>query len=136
MAFDPSTQTARIDFAETRRAFRIERKGLLKSKIVMKNEYGVNISQLDFEAAGANKGYIHLDDKRFLYSVDESDKEQITIYHSETEQPLISCSLANRPAETSGRKNVVQAYSHLLMTLCWFLFAPGKTEKEVMEFGL
>lgn len=135
LAFDPSTQTARVDFEETKRAFRIEKQGFLKNRIVLKNEYGVNIGELSYEKPGSKEGYIDMHGERFFYTIRDTEHEELIIYKTTIEEPLLSCNLSNGKHDTEHhKKNLADVYSHLLMALGWFLFLPLAKEKVV--YGL
>lgn len=132
LAFDPSTQTARVDCEETKRAFRIEKQGFLKSRIVLKNEYGINIGELNYEKPGSKDGYIDMHGERFFYTIRDTDHQELVIYQATIEEPLLCCNLSNeRHAGEHQKKNLADVYSHLLMALGWFLFLPVAREKLV-----
>jgi len=134
LAFDPATQTARVDCNETKRAFRIEKQGFFKRRIVLKNEYGVNLGELSYEKPGANQGFIDMNGERFFFGLRDNNQQELVIYKSTSEEPILSCNLSYDKQQGEQLKQpLTEVYSHLLMALGWFLFLP--VAKEKLLFG-
>ncbi len=130
LAYDPDTQSARLDCDISKRAFRIEKAGFLKNRTVLKNEYGVNIAQLAPEKNHANEGVIELEDQRLFYSINSLVDELVVFKHA-SQQFMVNCnfaSLKDALGLKKKNKNQLDDYSPLLMALGWFLFLPSKVE--------
>ncbi len=131
LAFNPSSNTARIECDDEKRVFLIRKEGILKSRTVLANEYGVRIGHTG--SVGTDH-FIEVNNERFFYSVPDRHNA-ITIFKESVDQPLAVCELtlpaedvtgANATGASASRKDRNErTYYSLLMTLCWFLFQPA-----------
>jgi hypothetical protein len=142
LVFNSSSNAARIDYAGEKRVFLIRKEGFLKNKVVIRNEYGVKIG---YAGTDVNGEFLEVNNERFFYSLDNSDKPTITIYKQVKDQPFAVCELdldeKDIMIDLSGKHKSVKedTRNSLLMTLCWFLFQPAKAsaKKEIpLEYSL
>jgi hypothetical protein len=63
--FDAATETVTLRRAESRRTFKIERRGFLKSKFTINNEYGVKIGEWIFDKNNSRNADIELYEQKF-----------------------------------------------------------------------
>ena len=119
------SQTAKVECANYRRIFKIEKKGFLQNKTIIKNEHGIKIGYLHLTPWFSNEGFIDFNDEHFYYSTQNNPLAELVIYKSSKKKPLSICSL-----KSNDEKN-----SCLLMALCWFLFMPFAKEN-VLEFAV
>ena len=121
------SQTAKVSSADSRRTFKIDKEGFLKTRTILKNEYGVKIGQLGLETWYSHEGFIELNGEKFHYAHGNNDNKELLIYKTSRSKPLFICSLnIEGTASVSLQKNkeVVDTQSWLLMSICWFLFLP------------
>ncbi len=131
------SQTAKVECANTRRVFKIEKEGFLRHKTVLKNEYGVKIGQLGFDAWNSSEGFIDLNDERLYYTVRNNPMAELIIYKESKKKPLLVCGLFANDGNTSvnfQKTTEADTYSCLLMALCWFMFMPVAKEN-VVEYA-
>ncbi len=124
------TKISRIECASDKRLFFIEKRGLLQSKTVIKNEYGILMGELIGENWEANEGMIVLDGKKYAYSLGTDSAHELVIYDEAKTRPLVSCSLSSvydeAPAIVRRSKSLHDTkYPCLLMALCWYLLKPA-----------
>lgn len=126
LVFNPSMNTARVEYADEKRVFLIRKEGFLKNKTVLRNEYGIRIGHTGSEK---NEDFIVLDNERFFYSVSDEKEPAVAIYKESKDQPIAVCGLDVQEGNHSvlpGRSLKEDTRQSLLMTLCWYLFQPVK----------
>ena len=136
LVFNADLNTARIEHKENKRMFMMERVGFLRSKTILKNEYGVKVGQFGSEKWNSPEGFIDLDNERYYYSIQNDQLPELVIYQSAITRPLLTCGLGdpqtNLKRGLSAKEN---KYACILTALCWYLFKPVNS-KEKMEFAL
>ncbi len=93
-----------------RRLFYYRKRGWFHKKLVLENEYGANLGELQKE--GKNE-YIVVDNKRYFISY--KTQKEVELLETTTNQPVFVCSL------DYDNPNPNISYS-LLMILCVYLF--------------
>ena len=129
------TKTTRIECADDKRLFFIEKKGFLNSRTVIKNEYGILVGEVLGETREAEKGIIELDGKRYEYSFTENTNGELVIFEENTNNPLVSCNLSSDHDEVAAVAKKSKSlhdtkYPSLLMALCWYLLKPAEKGTE------
>jgi DNA polymerase sigma len=126
LAFNSSSNFAKIEYEGQKRAFTIRYEGIFKNKMVMRNEYGVRIGQVSIEG---NDRQIALNDEKFFYAITDDKEPQVVIYKESPDKPLAVCALTldNEKNVLSSVKSTATQHS-LLLALCWYLFLPAAKE--------
>jgi hypothetical protein len=116
-----------VESAKEKRVFLIRSEGLLRSKTVMRNEYGVLIGQLRHEN---KENCIEMEHEKFFYFIREHSKQEVVIYKNSKEEPFTSCELNLDHMHFSLNKKLpAKLESGLLLSLCWYLMMPVVKEK-------
>lgn len=130
--FHSNTNSARIEYLDTRRVFLIRREGFLKNKTVLCNEYGV---RLGYIAHDNKENAIELNNKKFFYTLKNNE---LIIYKESPQKPLVVCELniniGNNGLAVIKEKKLTpesQVYSSLLLALGWYMFLPVARESAV-----
>ena len=128
LTYRSDTGTARVQYDDEKRTFMIGKEGFLKSKTVLRNEYGIKIGQLEYEKWNSAEGIIDLNGENLHYSINNNAAELI-IYKISKEQPLVRCGLTSSAGNSNIRFKKEDDLHHtiypcLLMALCWFIFLP------------
>jgi hypothetical protein len=132
LAFQTGSNYVRIEYGGEKRAFIIRYEGILKNKMVMRNEYGVRIGQVKVEN---NENLIALNDEKLHYYITTDTEPKLILYKDSKEIPLAVCDL-----HVENDKNILpsmkgSATQHsLLLALCWYLFHPV-TKETKREFA-
>jgi hypothetical protein len=100
-----------------KRLLRYRKSGLFRNKLVLENEYGVNLGELEKE--GAHE-YVIVDDKKFFLKY-KNDSE-VEIIDEELHQSLATCSLEYDNPNSKTDNN-------LLMVLCLYIFRKQKVHE-------
>lgn len=138
LVFNPASNAARIEYGDEKRVFLIRKEGFMKNKTVVRNEYGIHIGHTGSEN---NEDYIVLNNERYFYSVNNNSKDPaLTIYKENKETPLAVCELAVEQKDIlidlAGKTRLKDdAKNSLLLTLCWYLLHPTRTERP-LEYSL
>jgi len=125
ISFSKQTLIARVVSNIGKRLFFFEKKGILSSKALMKNEYGITMGVAEQERSGSKKGYMEFDGKRYCYILNENESGDLKLYDEEMKQSLLSCSfnsVSNGFAKTRSLMNT--KFPFLLLVLCWYTFEP------------
>jgi len=133
LEFHPTTNSARIEYADEKRVFLIRKEGFLKNKTVLCNEYGFRLGQLVYEN---KENFIELNNERFYYEVMEVPEPLVIIYKELKENPEVVCGLniAKPSLSVQNLKNKIlpiTALSSLLLALSWYMFLPAAKELAV-----
>jgi hypothetical protein len=136
LAFNSTSNFAKIECEGEKRAFMIRYEGFLKNKVVMRNEYGVHIGHVSTENAGAEREYlIDFSDEKLRYTITEDKEPRVIIYKESVENPLAVCELKldnDKSILPSVKPSATQ--QSLLLTLCWYLFQ-SVANKNVVEYA-
>jgi hypothetical protein len=126
LAFNSSSNFAKIEYGEEKRAFIIRYEGLFKNKMVMRNEYGIRIGQISAE----RENMVALNDEKLFYTITNDKEPRLILYKESADHPLAVCVLtldnergilpAVKPTTTQHR---------LLLALSWYLFKVVGKEK-------
>ncbi len=131
LAFNSSSNYARIEYAGEKRAFTIRYEGFLKNKMVMRNEYGVRIGSVSTEN---KENLIALNDEKLHYTITEDKEPKVIIYKDSIEDPLAICDLTLGSDKSILPSIKPAATQHsLLLALCWYLYLP--VAKENLEYA-
>jgi hypothetical protein len=80
LAFHPASKTIRISTDDEKRVFLLEKKGLLKSRTVLRNEYGVKMGQINHDSSPDFQGAIEIAEDHFTYTLNDSAPSQVVVY--------------------------------------------------------
>lgn len=137
LTINPRSQSARVECNKDQRVFLVRREGFLKSKIVLRNEYGIRIGEI---RNGGPDAFIEVDGRRFRFTLRNNPLAELALYAEDRKEPLITCGLKIEGGSTAvqvDRNTPLHHLSHpsLLMALCWYLFLPIAREN-VPEYAL
>lgn len=131
LAFNSSSNFAKIEYGEEKRAFIIRYEGLFKNKMVMRNEYGIRIGQVSTE----RENIIALNDERLFYTITNEKEPKLILYKESVDDPLAVCALKldNEKSVLPSVRTLATTHS-LLLALSWYLFRPV-TKAKTPEFA-
>jgi hypothetical protein len=120
LGFQSSSNFVKIESEGEKRAFTIRYEGFLKTKMVMRNEYGIRIGSVSTEN---KENLIAFNDEKLHYTITNDKEPQVIIYKESPDQPLAVCAL-----QLDNDKSILPAvkpsatHQSLLLALCWYLF--------------
>jgi hypothetical protein len=124
LTFHADSGSLRITADNEKRVFLVGREGLLRSRTVLRNEYGIRMAQLNYENTHDSIGTIDFDNERFTYAIQKHFLSELTIYKKG--ESLITCELP--PVQEKGSSQ--QDHDFLILTLCWYVFSLVKKDAE------
>jgi hypothetical protein len=119
LSFQADTGSLRIHLLEERRNFTLEKLGFLRSRTVIRNEYGVSIAELMVDDSEKNSGTISLDGQKYHYSFQKERLPEIVIYKNS--EPLLICQVDNSVKKWNHRNA-----EGLILVLCWYEFVSAE----------
>src|SRR4030095_1668078 len=123
LTFHADSGSVRITADNEKRVFLVGREGLLRSRTVLRNEYGIRMAQLNYENPDDSIGTIDFDNEKFAYSIQKHFFSELTIYKNG--EFLIRCELP--PVH---KESYHQDHDFLILTLCWYIFSLVKKNAE------
>lgn len=126
LAYHPDSATVRISANNEKRVFLIGRKGFLRRRTVLRNEYGVRMGQLSIDTNLENQGAIDIYKEGFTYLLQYNGAAKASIYRNG--KMIVACELPD-VSENINSDN----YDLLMLTLCWYVSTSVK--KQVAEYA-
>jgi hypothetical protein len=133
MGFQPSSNFVKIESEGEKRAFTIRYEGLLKTRMVMRNEYGIRIGQVSTEN---REHLVAFNDEKLYYTITNDKEPQVIIYKESPDQPLAVCDL-----KLDNDKSIIPSvkpsatHQSLLLALCWYLFQHVASKENAAEYA-
>jgi hypothetical protein len=82
LTFHPASKTIRISSEDEKRVFLLEKKGLLKSRTVLRNEYGVKMGQINHDSNHDIQGAIEIEEDQFTYTLYDNAPSKVAVYRN------------------------------------------------------
>jgi hypothetical protein len=133
LGFQASSNFVKIESGGEKRAFTIRYEGFLRSKMVMRNEYGVKIG---YVANENRENLIAFHDEKLYYSIINEGEPRVIIFKESPDKPLAVCAL-----KLENEKNILPAtktsatHQSLLLALCWYLLSPVASQQQVAQLA-
>ena len=129
ISYKPETHIARVETTNERRALIIENEGLLRIKMVVKNEYGVRIGSLTYDNFSDSHGSVEIEDCRFRFIIQHEPKPELHIHKGSRHNLIYSCDLS---FDDDHSKEIRSLSASSIIAVSWYLFLKGVgTEKPV-----
>ena len=119
ITYNPETHIARVETNNERRALIIENEGLLRIKMVVKNEYGVRIGSLTYDNFSDTHGSVEIEDSRFRFIIQNEPRPELHICKGSRRNLIYNCQLVFD--DISSRIKGSQTAS-LIIAVSWYLF--------------
>jgi len=124
LTFQPGSGSLRITADDEKRVFLIGTEGFLRTRTVLRNEYGIRIAQLNYENSQDKIGTIEFDNEGFNYSIRNHFHQELVI--TKNEEIVASCELPAIPKKSFNSEN----HDFLILALCWYMFTVVKRHTE------
>jgi len=133
ITYNPETHIARVETNNERRALIIENEGLLRIKMVVKNEYGVRIGSLTYDNFSDTHGSVEIEDSRFRFIIQQESKPELHIYKGSRRNLIYSCHLS---FDGDPSKEIRALSSSPIIAISWFLFLKGIVSEKPIFAGV
>jgi len=97
----------------------IDDEGLLKTKSVLKNEYGIRIGSLNYDNFSDTQGSVDIENIKYRFTVKNSEIPELNIYKGSRRNLVYNCQLVFD--DTSSKIKGTQTAS-LIIAVSWYLF--------------
>jgi hypothetical protein len=113
--------TARVETETERRVLMIEDEGLLKTKLILKNEYGIRIGSLSYDNFSSTNGLVEIEGTKFRFFI-QGTKPELHIYKGSRGNEIYNCQLS---FDDSNAKEIKSPPTAFTIALSWYLFLKG-----------
>ncbi len=132
LAFNPFSNSARVECEKQKRVFLVRKEGFLRNKIVLRNEYGIKIGELGHD----KENFIDVNEERFYYTIRNNPLAELVLYKESEDRPFVTCGMSTKEGDTAvtftkDKKLSDTTHPGLLMALCWYMFLPVAKENSV-----
>ena len=131
--YNPETHIARVETGNERRALIIENEGLLRIKMVVKNEYGVRIGSLTYDNFSDTHGSIEIENSKFRFIIQHEPKQELHIYKGSRRNVIYSCDLT---FDDDHSKEIRSLSTSSIIAISWYLFLKGIVSEKPVFAGV
>lgn len=111
---------ARVETENERRVLIIEDEGLLRTLLVLKNEYGVRIGSLHYDNFSATHGTVDIENNKYRFDMKQKESPELHVYKGSRRNLIYSCQL------TIENNHSKTAMASLIIAVTWYLFLKGE----------
>jgi hypothetical protein len=124
LTYHPQSGTIRISSGDEKRVFLVGREGFIRSRTVLRNEYGIWMGQLIHDG-GQNdaQGNIQLSGEAFNYTLQRMSPARAVLYKNN--DTLAVCELPDVAKNARGNNDP----DLLMLALCWYVSAAVKSRE-------
>ena len=130
LCYKNDLHTARVETEKERRVLIIDDEGLLKTKSVLKNEYGVRIGSLNYDNFSDSQGSVDIENIKYRFNVKNGETPELNIYKGSHRNLIYNCQLVSD--DISSRIKGSQTAS-LIIAVSWYLFLKEASETSCLH---
>lgn len=119
--------TVRLETESDQRLLIIENEGLIKTRLSIKNEYGIEIGQMFFDNWSDKYGSVLIEGIRYRFQIKNSTTPELVFYKNSVKKISYQCLLSFETENRSDSKDIVSA---LLISTAWYLVLNGISETQ------
>lgn len=120
---NPKLSCIRTNSQSDQRSFFIEHRGLIRNKVVLRNEYGHLIGRLRYSKGSYDSGILTIEQTNFNFRVEPGDEPRLVIFTEEAAKPILSCGFKEAGNQPKSSR-VSSDLEYLVFALGWYLFRP------------
>src|SRR5258705_6194190 len=117
LRYKKDLHSARIETESERRVLIIDDEGLLRTRLILKNEYGIRIGSLVYDNFSDVHGSVEIENTRYRFFVQNGSELQI--YKGSRRNLIYSCQLS---FDDDSSKEPRSQLSSLIISVSWYLF--------------
>jgi len=122
LRYKKELHTARIETETERRVLIIDDEGLLRTKLILKNEYGVRIGSLSYDNFSDTHGSVEIENTKFRFLIQHTPKTELHIYKGSRRNEIYNCQLS---FDDINDKEINPRPPAFTIALSWYLFLKG-----------
>jgi hypothetical protein len=119
LRYKQELHTARVETETERRVLIIEDEGLVKSKLILKNEYGVRIGSLSYDNFSDTHGSVEIESTKFRFLIQHGPSPELHIYKGSRRNEIYNCQLSFDDSNIKQTRYQPPAFT---IALSWYLF--------------
>src|SRR5262245_57968452 len=105
MRYTQESHVARVETEVERRVLMIDDEGLLRKKLILKNEYGVRIGSLTYDQFSDSQGSVDIENTRYRFLVRNTSVPELYIYRGSRRNLIYNCQLPPIDNDSKGSKS-------------------------------
>lgn len=122
LRYKQDVHTARVETEKERRVLIIDDEGLLKTRLVLKNEYGVRIGSLTYDNFSNTHGSVEFEDMKYRFAITHDSTPELKIYKGSRRNLIYTCQLS---FDNDNSKAVKFQPTSFIIAVSWYLFLKG-----------
>ena len=111
LRYKQDLHTARLETENERRVLIIADEGLLRTRLVLKNEYGVRIGSLVFDNFSDSHGTVEIENTKYRFFQETASTPELNIYKGSRRNLIYSCQLSY---DDNSRRTKSQSSSFII----------------------
>ncbi len=119
LRYKKDLHTARVETEKERRVLIIDDEGLLKTRLILKNEYGVRIGSLTYDNFSDTQGTVEIENIKFRFVIIQGSAPELKIFKGSRRNLIYTCQLSFD--DDNSKKAKVQP-SPFIIAVSWYLF--------------
>jgi len=122
LQYKQDRHTARIETGNEKRVLMIENEGLLRTRLILKNEYGIRIGSMTFDNFSDTHGSVEIENTKYRFFMTNKPDPELNIYKGSSRRNLIySCQLSF----DDNSKGIRSQPTPFIIAVSWYLFLKG-----------
>ena len=121
LRYKKDLHTARVETEKERRVLIIDDEGLLKTRLVLKNEYGVRIGSLAYDNFSDTHGSVEIENIKYRFVITHGSTPELNIYKGSRRNLIYTCQLSFDDKSTGVKSQP----SSFIIAVSWYLFLKG-----------
>ena len=122
LRYKKDLHTARVETEKERRVLIIDDEGLLKTRLILKNEYGVRIGSLSYDNFSDTHGSVEIENIKYRFVITHGAAPELKIYKGSRRNLIYSCQLS---FDDDNSKKANLQPSSFIIAVSWYLFLKG-----------
>ena len=123
LRYKQDLHTARVETEKERRVLIIDDEGLLKTRLILKNEYGVRIGSLTYDNFSNTHGSVDIEEIKYRFVITNGSAPELKIYKGSRRNLIYTCQLSFDDDKNS--KAVKFQPSSFIIAVSWYRFLKG-----------
>ena len=121
LRYKQDVHTARVETEKERRVLLIEEEGLLRTKLFLKNEYGIRIGSMTYDNFSRTHGTVEIENTRYRFFIVNGSVPELHIYKGSRRNLIYSCQLLFDDNSTEVKSQPAS----FIIAVSWYLFLKG-----------
>ena len=121
LRYKKDLHTARVETERERRVLIIDDEGLLKTRLILKNEYGVRIGSLSYDNFSDTHGSVEIENIKYRFVITHGSTPELNIYKGSRRNLIYTCQLSFDDNSAGVRSQP----SSFIIAVSWYLFLKG-----------